>query len=193
MPSFRATQLTILRMETKPGVRRRGKRSCGACCAYPVIATIKIRMSSQRTLIKTPLAISEYVLQGKLNLPGRAAGLRNPAGLWIPGPIAQKRRCVGKKEIRMVGQVKELRTKLNSRCFRNVEVLEDGEVESPISGASQGVVAQVSEMSHSIVRITRSTHSGTGARRWNELSDVVIHVRAAKYRVVVPAWDKVRP
>src|SRR5437870_6100292 len=173
MPSFKATQLTILRMETNPGVRRRGKRFCGDCCACPAIATppaqvtTRIRMSSQPTLIKNPLlAISEYVLQGKLNLPGGAARLSNPAGLWIASPIAQKRRCVRKKEIRMVGQVKELRAKLNSRCFRNVEVLEDGEVESPISGASQGVVAQVSEMSHSIVRITRSTQSGTCARRW---------------------------
>src|SRR6267142_118801 len=193
MPSFRATQLTILRMETKPGVRRRGKRSCGACCAYPVIATIKIRMSSQRTLIKTPLAISEYVLQGKLNLPGRAAGLRNPAGLWIPSPIAQKRRRVGKKEIRMVGQIKELRAELNSRCFRNVDVLQDGEVESSVSRSGQGVITQVPEMSHAVIGITRSTDSGTGAGRGNKLGDVVIHVRTTEYRVVVPTGNKIRP
>src|SRR6266850_3769114 len=192
MPSFRATQLTILRMETKPGVRRRGKRSCGACCAYPVIATIKIRMSSQRTLIKTPLAISEYVLQCKLNLPGRATGLRNPAGLWIPSPIAQKRRCVGKKEIRMVRQVKELRAKLDSRCFGNVEVFQDGEIERPVSRTGQRVITQVSEMSHPVVRIARPANRAAGARRGNKLGDVVIHVRTAKYGIIVPTGNKVR-
>src|ERR1043166_1964001 len=131
MPSFSATQFTIRRMDTNPGVRRSGSSFCWACCACIAVRLAntgdrtKVRIA-RRLIIASSL---EDVLQRKLNLARRAARLGNLSGLRITSAVAQEWTRLREEEIRVIGQIEKLRAELKSGKFLHRNILKNRKID----------------------------------------------------------------
>src|SRR5262245_8571712 len=171
----------------------------GGACAKPFEANSRQATSNNdgcntfRNIMFPPVEMnsSKYVLQSKLDLPGSTPCRCDSGSLGIPSSITQKRTGIRQTKIRAVRQIKEFRPELHPCRLGEIYVLENGKIQGGISRTGQCVIAEISEMPHAVIRITRTAHPRACARRWDKLIKVVVLVRTTKNRTVIAAGDQI--